>query len=137
MSTETLTTFSITSLIAGETTLAVAAAIEALSESDKMVLLEAFLSGNIVTKGDQVVTKPIRETGPRGPTDKVKPRLETCRAQILSMIGQGLTISATDLLDVAEKRYVYTDIGVVVDQLLSEGVIVQSNKGRKLFWSKV
>ena len=84
-----------------------------------------------------VAEKPRSVSAARGPTDKVKPRLEACRAQIMAMVDRGLTVSATDLLDVAEKRYVYTDIGVVVEELLTEGIITQSNKGRKLFWSKV
>jgi len=119
-----------------ETSRATIEAVTSLPEADRLSILEAIMLGELNVTKEGLGFPSERKTGPRGPTDKVKPRLEACRAQILSMIGQGLTISATDLLDVAEKRYVYTDIGVIVDQLLSEGVIVQSNKGRKLFWSK-
>ena len=120
-----------------ETTRATIEAVTALPEADRLSILEAIMLGELNVTKEGLGFPSERKTGPRGPTDKVKPRLEACRAQILSMVGQGLTISATDLLDVAEKRYVYTDIGVIVDQLLSEGLITQTNKGRKLFWSKV
>ena len=127
----------INSLKITESTRATTEAVLALSPDDQLKVLEAVMLGelNITKEGLGYPTE--RKTGPRGPTDKVKPRLEACRAQIMAMVDQGLTISATDLLDVAEKRYVYTDIGVVVEELLTEGIITQSNKGRKLFWSKV
>ena len=120
-----------------ETTRATIEAVTALPEADRLSILEAIMLGELNVTKEGLGFPSERKTGPRGPTEKVKPRLEACRSQILSMVGQGLTISATDLLDVAEKRYVYTDIGVIVEQLLSEGLITQTNKGRKLFWSKV
>ena len=126
----------LTALNITETTRATLEAVTSLPEADRLQLLEAIMLGELNVTKEGLGFPSERKTGPRGPTDKVKPRLEACRAQILSMIGEGLTVSATDLLDVAEKRYVYTDIGVVVEELLSEGTIVQSNKGRKLFWSK-
>jgi hypothetical protein len=126
----------INSLNITETTRANLEAVSSLSESDRLKVLEALMLGELNVTKEGLGFPAERKTGPRGPTSKVAPRLEACRTQLLSMVNEGLTVSATDLLDVAEKCYVYTDIGVIVDQLLAEGVIVQSNKGRKLFWSK-
>ena len=119
-----------------ETTRANLEAVQALGQADQLKVLEAIMLGELNVTKEGLGHPAERKSGPRGPTDKVKPRLQVCREQILSMVNSGSTISATDLLDVAEKRYVYTDIGVVVEELLAEGVITQSNKGRKLFWSK-
>lgn len=126
----------LTALNITETTRANLEAVQALSQDDQLKVLEAIMLGELNVTKEGLGYPAERKTGPRGPTDKVKPRLEACRAQILAMVDSGLTVSATDLLEVAEKRYVYTDIGVVVEDLLSEGIITQSNKGRKLFWSK-
>jgi hypothetical protein len=106
-----------------------------LSVDERSSLLELLLSGELVIRSGQVSLPVDRKTGPRGPTAKVAPRLEACRTQLLDLVNQGLTVSSTDLLYISENRYVYTDIGVVVDQLLAEGAIVQTNKGRKFFWS--
>jgi len=126
----------INSLNITETTRANIEAVSALSESDRLKVLEALMLGELNVTKEGLGFPAERKTGPRGPTAKVAPRLEACRSQLLSMVNEGLTVSATDLLDVAEKRYVYTDIGVIVEELLAAGQIVQSNKGRKLFWSK-
>lgn len=106
-----------------------------LSVDERSSILELLVSGELAIRSGQVSLPVERKTGPRGPTAKVQPRLAACRDQIVTFLAEGRTFSATDLLDVAEKRYVYTDIGVVIDELLAEGGIVQSNKGRKLFWS--
>ena len=119
-----------------ETTRANLEAVQALGQADQLKVLEAIMLGELNVTKEGLGYPAERKSGPRGPTDKVKPRLQVCREQIMAMVNSGSTISATDLLDVAEKRYVYTDIGVVVEELLAEGVITQSNKGRKLFWSK-
>ena len=119
-----------------ETTRAAISDVAALSDSDRLQLLDALLVGELNVTKEGIGFPTERKTGPRGPTAKVTPRLEACRTQLLSMINEGQTVSATDLLDVAEKRYVYTDVGVIVEELLTEGLITQTNKGRKLFWSK-
>lgn len=106
-----------------------------LSVDERSSILELLVSGELAIRSGQVGLPVERKTGPRGPTAKVQPRLAACREQFLAFLTEGRTVSATDLLDVAEKRYVYTDIGVVVEELLNDGVIVQTNKGRKLFWS--
>jgi hypothetical protein len=144
MSTETLTTFSITSLIAGETTLSLTDAM-ALPESDKMVLLEAFLSGNIVTKGDQVVTKPIREGGPRGQTPRVAAAHDRLRASFLELAGRENGVTTNDLNDLAhslpridsDKVWEYHYIKTVAVDLISEGLITETKKGRQAIWKLV
>lgn len=118
-----------------ETSRATIEAVTSLPEADRLTLLEAIMLGELNVTKEGLGFPAERKSGPRGPTEKVKPRLEACRSQILAMVNQGLTISATDLLEVAEKRYVYTDINVVKDQLIEEGLIKESNKGRKLFWT--
>lgn len=106
-----------------------------LSVDERSEILELLVKGELAVRSGQVSLPVERKTGPRGPTAKVAPRLAACRAQISAFIDEGRTFSATDLLDVAEKRYVYTDIGVVVEELLHDGALVQTSKGRKLFWT--
>ena len=72
----------INSLKITESTRATTEAVLALSPDDQLKVLEAVMLGelNITKEGLGYPTE--RKTGPRGPTDKVKPRLEACRAQM-------------------------------------------------------
>ena len=81
------------------------------------------------------VTEKAKAVGPRGPTAKVAPRLETCRETLLALIEAG-PVTAIDLLKASEDRFIYTDILLVARTLLSEGSIVETRKGRKASWSK-
>ena len=81
------------------------------------------------------VTEKAKAVGPRGPTAKVAPRLETCRETLLALIAAG-PVTAIDLLKASEDRFIYTDIRLVARTLLSEGSIVETRKGRKASWSK-
>ena len=82
------------------------------------------------------VTEKAKAVGPRGPTAKVAPRLETCRETLLALIEAG-PVTAIDLLKASEDRFIYTDILLVARTLLSEGSIVETRKGRKASWSKL
>jgi hypothetical protein len=72
--------------------------------------------------------------GPRGPTAKVAPRLEACRADLVRMAGVEGGVTAKGLLDQAGDRFVYTDILLVAKELLASGAIQESRKGRKATW---
>ena len=72
--------------------------------------------------------------GPRGPTAKVQPRLEACRADLIRMAGGADGVTAKALLDQAGDRFVYTDILLVAKELLASGAIQESRKGRKATW---
>jgi hypothetical protein len=72
--------------------------------------------------------------GPRGPTAKVQPRLEACRADLIRMAGLPDGVTAKALLDQAGDRFVYTDILLVAKELLASGAIQESRKGRKATW---
>jgi len=72
--------------------------------------------------------------GPRGPTAKVQPRLEACRADLIRMAGLEGGVTAKALLDQAGDRFVYTDILLVAKELLASGAIQESRKGRKATW---
>ena len=81
------------------------------------------------------VTVVSKTVGPRGPTAKVAPRLEACRETLMALIEVGPT-TAIELLKVSEDRFVYTDILLVARNLLADGTIVETRKGRKATWSK-
>ena len=80
------------------------------------------------------VAVPKASSGPRGPTAKVAPRLEACRADLVRMAGLEGGVNAKDLLAQAGDRFVYTDILLVAKELLASGTIQESRKGRKATW---
>jgi hypothetical protein len=93
----------------------------------------AVQDGGFVLAPDPVqVTKA--PTGPRGPTAKVAPRLEACRADLVRMAGVEGGVTAKALLDASNGRFVYTDILLVAKELLASGAIQESRKGRKATW---
>jgi len=77
-------------------------------------------------------TTPAKASGPRGPTAKVRPRLEACKAKFLEMAGSGVT--AKGLLEAADGQFLYTDILLVAKELMASGAIQESRKGRKATW---
>jgi hypothetical protein len=84
----------------------------------------------------EIVEPPARgATGPRGPTAKTAPRQNACREALLALVETG-SVTAVDLLKVAEERFIYTDILLVARSLVEDGTIVESRKGRKASWSK-
>jgi len=72
--------------------------------------------------------------GPRGPTAKVKPRLEACRDLLLTMAVGAEGVTAKALLEAGGGAFVYTDILLVAKELLASGAIQESRKGRKATW---
>jgi hypothetical protein len=99
------------------------------------------LGGQVAVKDGGLirVTEPVKAekapSGPRGPTAKVAPRLEACRESLMALVEVG-PVTAIDLLKVAEDRFVYTDILLVARNLIADGSIVETRKGRKATWSK-
>lgn len=96
------------------------------------------LGGKVAVKDGGLVLAPEpvkvpRSTGPRGPTNKVLPRLEACRSTLLEMAPNG--VNAKQLLAVAGDSFVYTDILLVARRLMEEGLIEESRKGRKATWT--
>jgi hypothetical protein len=97
------------------------------------------LGGKVAVQEGGIILapEPVKEakvSGPRGPTAKVAPRLEACRADLLRMAGGEAGVNAKDLLAQAGDRFVYTDILLVAKELLAEGLIQESRKGRKATW---
>ena len=93
--------------------------------------LLSVLSGDLKVK-DGVLVAPT-PAGPRGPTAKVAPRLELCKAQFLEMAKDGVT--AKDLLTAGNGAFVYTDILLVARNLTEAGLIQEVRKGRKATWT--
>ena len=93
--------------------------------------LLSVLSGELKVK-DGVLVAPL-PTGPRGPTAKVAPRLEFCRALMVQMASSGVTAKA--LLEAGGGQFVYTDILLVARNLIAEGVITETRHGRKATWT--
>jgi hypothetical protein len=92
--------------------------------------------GGLVRLPEPALTEKVKaQVGPRGPTAKVLPRLEACRETLMALVEVG-PVTAIDLLKVSEDRFVYTDILLVARNLLADGTIVETRKGRKATWSK-
>jgi hypothetical protein len=91
--------------------------------------------GGLVRLPEPALTEKSKApVGPRGPTAKVLPRLEACRETLMTLVEAG-PVTAIDLLKVSEDRFVYTDILLVARNLLADGTIVETRKGRKATWS--
>ena len=98
------------------------------------------LGGKVAVKDGGLVLAPApvkesKPTGPRGPTAKVAPRLEACRATFLEMAAGPNGVTAKGLLEAAGDRFVYTDILLVARNLTEAGLIEESRKGRKATWN--
>jgi hypothetical protein len=92
--------------------------------------------GGLVRLPEPALTEKVKaQVGPRGPTAKVLPRLEACRETLMALVEAG-PVTAIDLLKVAEDRFIYTDILLVARNLIADGTIVETRKGRKATWSK-
>jgi hypothetical protein len=125
-----------------ETPITVNALMKASGLSQTALVLEvAKLGGRVGVKDGGLIRlpEPVLEekapVGPRGPTAKTLPRQAACRETIMALIEAG-PVTAVDLLKVAEDRYVYSDILLVARNMITEGVIVETRKGRKASWSK-
>mgnify|MGYP000327128760 CR=1 FL=1 len=114
-----------------DTTALLALPLEALQAT-----LLSVLSGDLKAKDGILVSSEKVPTGPRGPTAKVQPRLEACKAAFLELAGRPEGVTAKELLGAGGERFIYTDILLVARTLLAEGSIVESRKGRKASWSK-
>ena len=95
------------------------------------------LGGKVVAIPEGILLAPdstvaTKVSGPRGPTAKVQPRLELCKAKFLEMAAKGAT--AKDLLEASGGEYLYTDILLVARSLIEAGLIQDSRKGRKATW---
>ena len=97
-------------------------------------LLASILTGNLKAKDGLLVASEKAPTGPRGPTAKVAPRLEACQALLLQMAGGESGVTAKALLEAGGGTFLYTDILLVARNLLAEGTIQESRKGRKATW---
>ena len=92
--------------------------------------------GGLVRLPEPALTEKVKaQVGPRGPTAKVLPRLEACRETLMALV-EGGPVTAIDLLKVAEDRFIYTDILLVARNLIADGSIVETRKGRKASWSR-
>ena len=116
-----------------------------LSDADKLLLLDGFLSGNLVTKGDTVIPKPLRETGPRGQTPRVAAAHDRLRTEFLKLAAGKDGVTTNDLNDLAhslprvdgDKAWEYHYIKTVATDLLAEGLITETKKGRQAIWKLV
>jgi hypothetical protein len=101
-----------------------------MSLSECQAALLSVLSGDLKVK-DGALVAPL-PGGPRGPTAKVLPRIEACRALMIQMASSGVTAKA--LLEAGGDAFVYTDILLVARNLIEEGIITESRHGRKATW---
>jgi hypothetical protein len=92
--------------------------------------LLSVLTGELKVKDGALV--PSEKSGPRGPTAKVLPRLEVCKALMVQMASSGVTAKA--LLEAGGGQFVYTDILLVARNLIEAGVITETRHGRKATW---
>jgi hypothetical protein len=108
--------------------------LSSLSLEALQATLTGLLEGNLKVKDGAIVAFEKAQTGPRGPTAKVQPRLEACQADLIRMAGLEGGVTAKALLDQAGDRFVYTDILLVARNLIEAGTIQESRKGRKATW---
>ena len=97
--------------------------------------LLGLLDGSLKVKDGMVVAFEKAQTGPRGPTAKVQPRLEACQALLVQMAGVEGGVTAKALLEAGNGAFVYTDILLVARNLLEAGTIQENRKGRKATWN--
>lgn len=108
-----------------------ATTITTMSLESLQATLLSVLSGELKVKDGALV--PSEKPGPRGPTAKVAPRLEVCKALMVQMASSGVTAKA--LLEAGGGQFVYTDILLVARNLIAEGVITETRHGRKATWT--
>ena len=113
-----------------DTTALLALPLEALQAT-----LLSVLSGDLKAKDGVLVASEKVPTGPRGPTAKVAPRLEACKATFLELAGRPEGVNAKELLTAGGQAFVYTDILLVARNLTEAGLIQESRKGRKATWN--
>ncbi len=97
--------------------------------------LTGLLAGELKVKDGAIVAFEKAQTGPRGPTAKVQPRLEACQALLVQMAGVEGGVTAKALLEAGNGAFVYTDILLVARNLLEAGTIQENRKGRKATWN--
>lgn len=138
-----MSTFNISNITA-ESPLTLTAAL-ALNEADRLSLLEAFLNGTLVVRGDNVVPKPVREGGVRGQTPRVAAAHERLRVAFLELAArQAEGVTTKDLQAEAFRRpfeggasWEYHYIATVAEELVSEGLVTETRKGRAAIWTLV
>jgi hypothetical protein len=116
----------------------------ALSEADRLTLLEAFLNGTLVTRGDNVIPKPIREGGTRGMLPRVAAAHDRLRVAFLKLAAKPGGVNTKILQAAAHQElfegspsWEYHYIATVADQLISEGLVTETRKGRTATWTLV
>jgi hypothetical protein len=137
-----MSTLNITDITA-ENPLTISAAM-ALSETDRLALLEAFLNGTLVARGDNVIPKPIREGGTRGMLPRVQAAHDRLEAAFLKLAARPEGVNTKDLQIAAHQQlfegapgWEYHYIRTVADNLLSHGLITETKKGRAATWTLV
>jgi len=108
-------------------------AINAMDIETLKATLLSVMSGDLKVKEGALVTS--EKSGPRGPTAKVTPRLEACKASFIELAGRSEGVTAKDLLTAGNGQFLYTDILLVARNLIEAGTIVESRKGRKATWN--
>ena len=109
--------------------------VSSLSLEALQATLTGLLDGSLKVKDGMVVAFEKAQTGPRGPTAKVQPRLEACQALLVQMAGVEGGVTAKALLEAGNGAFVYTDILLVARNLLEAGTIQENRKGRKATWN--
>jgi hypothetical protein len=109
--------------------------IPTLSLEALQATLQGLLAGELKVKDGAIVAFEKAQTGPRGPTAKVQPRLEACQAKFLELCNRPEGVTAKELLEAGNGTFVYTDILLVARNLTQAGTIQESRKGRKATWN--
>jgi hypothetical protein len=109
--------------------------VNTLSLEALQATLLGLLAGELKVKDGVVVAFEKAQTGPRGPTAKVQPRLEACQAKFLELCNRPEGVTAKELLEAGNGSYVYTDILLVARNLTEAGTIQENRKGRKATWN--
>jgi hypothetical protein len=119
--------------------------IEGLTNGDLRVLVTALMERKLTITSEGLGLPTLREGGPRGQTPRVAAAHERLRVSFLELAGRENGVTTNDLNDLAhslpridgDKAWEYHYIKTVAVDLIAEGRITETKKGRQAIWKLV
>jgi hypothetical protein len=119
--------------------------IQGLTGDDLRVLVTALMERKLTITSEGLGLPTVREGGPRGQTPRVAAAHERLRVSFLELAGREGGVTTNDLNDLAhsfpridgDKVWEYHYIKTVAVDLIAEGRITETKKGRQAIWKLV
>jgi hypothetical protein len=116
-----------------------------LANHDLRVLVTALMERKLTITSEGLGLPTLREGGPRGQTPRVAAAHDRLRASFLELAGREGGVTTNDLNDLAhslpridgDKAWEYHYIKTVAVDLIAEGRITETKKGRQAIWKLV